>query len=255
MTCITANNILPATTPAKYTHALVVRKNHTVAYQSGLHRLYAFMSYDEALAAWQAVTDRHDGDKAMEFAVRSLDDPTLLTGISDRERDRLAPMHLVNRAVRKYAQAEVNETAKWIIRKAIRINEVAGTRYTWKQMEAMMIEALNGRVEVSRWDIEDALKARVRIARCHECRNGRQGWFWSANSKARVCDVRCPSCGSRVYQTTLSFRAPFVFIADPVATFFSTRPSLLPGEKNVDMETRMDRVHAAIEAENGSACR
>lgn len=236
-----ANNILPATTTlTDLSHALCVRLG------GQLHRMYGFKNYDAALAAYMAA----DAASDCEFAVRSTFDPNVQVGIlSDRQMQDIFPSHAVGRALRAWQRQEIAATVKWAIDRAVVFAD-NGIESTWASIYKTAKDSLDAReFEYERWDIEDEMKKRLRIAR--PVNGARRGYCWKSSTRARVYDVRGRD-GEALKQTSLALDAPFYFIADPVSTFFATGLKPLPGEKDEDVYKRLDRVHEAIDAENGT---
>lgn len=247
-----ATNYLPATNTD--THALVAYGNFGIYGPGTKARLFSFASFDLALAGYEAAVAHAvkngsaESDARMIFAVRSMDDPTVkATGVPV---EQYVPYSVIASGVRKAIRDEEAETVKWTIEAATRAAE-HGAVWTFGQMVAHAKESLDKRgFKPERWAIEDALKARVTIGRCRGCETdgrGRRAFFFKKSTGARLCDTRCPRCGSKLSQTSLALDAPFYFLSDPVDTFFDKRLDRLPGESQADVGRRLDRLHEAME--------
>lgn len=227
------------------THALVARGG----YGNTLTRLYSFRTYDLALRGYEAAVEHAMNNGMTEdearnlYAVRSMDDPAVRAWGTPVEQ--YVPFMVIANAMRKSMKAEVAVTVKWALRNVERQGEGA--------LHLVIGEATRSLTErgfkPERWQVEDAVKARVTVGRCHRHGNGRSAYFFLRRGGARLAHTRCPECGSYLAQTTLALNATFRFIADPVATYFDNSLDLLPGENQHDAEARHDRVIAAIEAQ------
>jgi hypothetical protein len=227
------------------THALVARGG----YNNTLTRLYSFRNFDLALAAYEAAVEHAMNNGMSEneardlYAVRSMDDPQVRAWGTPVEQ--YVPFMVVAGAMRRNLRAEVNETVKWALRTVERVGYGS-----LAAVEADVKRSLTERgFNVERWQVEDAVKARVVLGRCREHGNGRSAYFFLKRTKARLAETRCPHCGSRLAQTTLALDSKFEYLADPVGTYFSNSLDLLPGETQADAEARHDRVHAAMDAQ------
>lgn len=218
------------------THALCVRA--TVGGRPVMLRLYSFKSYDLALAAFFAVADEDRG----RFAVRSMDDPTLLALGNDPEQ--YVAWRVVANAVAAALRIEERKTVKWALHRAM-----LGTGHDgFYNVAAEALASMRQRgFDTERWRIEQTLKDMVTIGRCHDHGNGRAGYYFPRSTGARLMYTRCPECGSRLAQTSLALDSHFHLIADPVTTYSETTLMPLPGEKPEHVEARINRVNAERE--------
>lgn len=160
-----------------------------------------FPSYDAALAVWDRLPAQWG-----RFAVRSSDDPML------RRCDSYAAGHQASLHVREAIRKAIGARATELLR------EMPTASFYQVQSElasfARNVLGIPGgapdperpTVEWSRSVARDALKARVRIARCSG--EHRRGFYWPSR-EGRVADKRCPECGTWLKQTSLALNVSF----------------------------------------------
>jgi hypothetical protein len=156
-----------------------------------------FDSYDQALAAYEAVIASVDDLTRIAYAVRSADDPRWARAPQSKDSDTARTAWI---AARDYCRRELGATAKQF---------VSTSTGTFRQLENDVTESLRARgFKPSRYDVETAVKSRVVIGRCRSCGYGDRA-FWFPKSEGRLADKRCPYCAGYLNQTTLALRSRF----------------------------------------------
>jgi hypothetical protein len=165
--------------------------------------LDTFASYGDAVTAFVSADEHRDEFPEVAFyAVRSTDDPRVKTRpLYIPELGRLYYGGRTRAAVREARRKEIGATALWAIKKAKPGDSfdrvVATARASLKERN----------IEVERWQIEDAVKRRVIIGRCHG-HGHRKVAFWVPKREGPLSKLSCPDCGRWLNQTSLALDAP-----------------------------------------------
>lgn len=185
-------------TENKNTHALVARRPREQL--QGFIKLEEFPTYDEALTAWGAATERLDDyrDLVAEYAVRSVDDPDIRLSIYDRKPADYYPHREVYWALQKARRKEIGATALWAIKRTS-----AGASLDSVIRAARESLAKRG-ITVYPHEVEQAVKSRVLIGRCPD----RHAW-WIRKNEGPMFGHSCPTCGQRLAATSLALQATF----------------------------------------------
>lgn len=194
------------TTQTTYTHVVVMFRNGRYL------PIVETDSYDKALVAYEEgvkiLVDKGatEGNARMALAVRSFDDPKVNWDRYAPRQDLLEPVEVtkMRNAIRAWTRKERGATATSVLKRA---EDGQGFTALVKDVKTSLF---NRGITSEPHEVEDALKSRVTLGRCrHGCD---RAWFWRKGT-GTLDEVRCPNCGSHLYQTSLAYGREFYFIA------------------------------------------
>lgn len=159
------------------THALVAETRDPWTKSAGAQvKLDEYPSYDDALIAWQAASELVDQfPDVIEYRVRATDDPSVVTRYGERPEKHFNRAR-VSAALREAHRKEVGATARATL-------DVAPEGRSLGRVILDAKESLRARgIKVERWEVEDAVKRRVTLGRCHSHGRTRRA-FWVKKSE------------------------------------------------------------------------
>jgi hypothetical protein len=167
-----------------------------------------FSTYQLALAAHAGVTKAYP-EAALTYAVRSSDDPQWRTRVA--RADRSDPVARTARlAAAAWRTKEIRAAASWAIRSK------TDASFDGLVVAARKTALEHGIGQVERFEVEDAVKAKVTIARCRKTSgrsyrpSGCDRAYWMPRSAGKIGDHSCPHCGNHLAQTTLAYQRTFL---------------------------------------------